>query len=207
MVAASASISLYASRWKASLVALVCASGIAVDLLSYFVLPTPVVTAQPWAYQEPIKTIMHLFMLVVFGSVCLYGVYWTLTPYPLLRLSASGLVYRPFPRRTQAVDWDDVQRITAHVTRRTTYPFARITALTLWFTFKSFHPSTDSDGRTLSIEVNTWMLSRRPEELLRLIRTYHDVQWSQEEFNNARRAATEVTRRQRLRDYKRRQSS
>src|SRR6185312_3367966 len=100
MTAPPAPVSLYAMRWKAFLITLFFAGFLLVDLLYYFVWPTPSATANPWAYQEPGKTITFIVLLLVLVPAVAVGLYWTLTPRPLLQLSATSFVYRPFPRCT-----------------------------------------------------------------------------------------------------------
>lgn len=176
IVAAPAPISLYATRWKPLLGALGCAGFIAVDLLVYLVLPTPDVTANPWMYQEPFKTLLFIAGLLIFAYAGALGVYWTLTPVPLLRLSASELVYRPFPRPTFVMRWDEVEGVLARVSRRAVGP-AHLTFLTLRFTVKPHHRFAGSAQQPLRVEINLGQLSLRADDLVRLLRTFHEVEW------------------------------
>ena len=185
MVAPSAPRSLYVTRWKIFLVALFFSGGIVVDLLYYFVWPTPAFTANPWEYQEPAKTILFIVMLLFMTVLVLLALYWTFTPRPLLYLSASGLVYRPFPLSTRTINWDDVAHISAYVTKRNTTPVTHVTTLALWFTLRPDRLLTSSEqpphqgAITLRIEINPQHLSLEAGELVELIRNYHDVEWLQ----------------------------
>lgn len=185
MVAPSAPMSLYVTRWKMFLVALVFAGGIVVDLLYYFVWPTPAVTANPWEYQEPAKTILFIVILLISATLVLLALYWTLTPRPLLHLSASGLVYSPFPLPTRTINWDDVEQVSAYVTKKNTSPVTHVTILALWFTLRPDRLFTSSEqpplqgAINLRIEINPQHLSREANEPVQLIRNYHDVEWLQ----------------------------
>lgn len=113
MTASPAPIALYAARWKAFLITLLFAGFLLVDVCYYFVWPTPTVTTQPWLYQELAKTIFFIFWGLICASSVVMGLYWTLTPRPLLQLSTTSLVYRPFPRPTRTIVWGDVEHVTA----------------------------------------------------------------------------------------------
>jgi hypothetical protein len=185
-------VSLYATRWKPFLAALVFAGGIAIDLLFYFVWRTPPTAVYPWEYQEPLKTILFVVVLLVCATFVLFGLYWTLTPLPLLQLSASGMIYRPFPLPTRTISWDDVDHISASLARKATAftPVSGVshTILTLSFTPKpQGRPclSAGTEPPPLEVAVNLGNLSLRADELVRLIRTYHDVQWPQQERERA----------------------
>lgn len=175
MTTPSAPISLYATRWKPFLAALVFAGGLVVAVLYAFVWPTPAITTQPWAYQEPAKTIAFLVLLLVCAPFIVLGLYWTLTPRPLLQLTGAHLVYRPFPFPTRTIAWEDVDQITAIATRRDTSLLTHTTFLTLGITLKPDRVGTYAGHQPLQLDLNLGTLSLQADELVQLIRTYHDV--------------------------------
>jgi hypothetical protein len=180
MIASSAPRSLYATRWKPFLAALVFSGGLVVDLLYYFVWPTPAITAQPWEYQEPAKTILFSVVLLISAAFVVLGLYWTLTPRPLLHLSATELVYRPFPLPTRTIYWHDVEHVAASATPKDTSLVTHTTIFTLWFIFKPDRLSTASAARArqpLQLDIDLGNLSLHADELLALMRHYHDIQW------------------------------
>jgi hypothetical protein len=177
VVAPPAPISLYATRWKPLLAALGFAGGIVVDLLSYFVWSTPPTAVHPWEYQEPAKTILHVGTLLVFATFVVLALYWVLTPRPLLQISAARLVYRPFPLPTRTIFWEDVAYVSAGVARNATSLITHATILTLWFTLKPDRRAAGSDEQPLHIDINVGTLSLRADDVVQLVRTYHDVQW------------------------------
>jgi hypothetical protein len=137
MVAAPTPVALYVTRWKKLLAASVCGALLAVDLLNYFVWPTPETSPNPWVYEEPAKTLLFLGVLLGATLFLLLALYWTLTPLPLLRVTASEVIYRPFPLRARTIHWDEVEYVLATATRRATTMGRRSTTLTLFFALKS----------------------------------------------------------------------
>ncbi len=176
MVATPAPISLYATRWKTFLAAMFFAGGLVVDLLYYFVWPTPAVTSQPWAYQEPDKTISFIVVLLLLAPLIMLCLYWTLTPIPLLYLSAASLVYHPFPLPTRTIYWDDVERVSAFAMRRDTSPLTHATIITLSFTLKPDRLAAYRGQQRLQLDINLSTLSLHADDLLQMLRTYCEVQ-------------------------------
>ncbi len=179
MDATLAPTSLYATRWKTFLAAMFFAGCLVVDLLYYFVWPTPAITNHPEAYQEPTKTIMFIVVLLFLAPLIALGLYWTLTPLPLLELSTASLIYRRFPLPTRTIYWDDVERVSACAMRRDTSPLTHATILTLWFTLKPDRLSAYQGQQRLDLDINLSTLSLHADDLLQMIRNYHDVQMLQ----------------------------
>jgi small-conductance mechanosensitive channel len=177
MVAALPPVTLYVTRWKALLAASVFGALLMVNLLHYYVWPTPEASAHPWAYQEPAKTILFLAVLLISSTLLLLALYWTLTPLPLLRLSTSEVIFRPFPLPAITIRWENVEHVFATVARRPIGLWRSATTLTLLFTLKSPRIETRNAQRHLRLEINLRQLSRRPEELVALVQTFHSVQW------------------------------
>lgn len=173
MTAPPARVSLYATRWKTFLFTLIIAGLLLVDLLSYFVWPTPSVTANPWEYQEPFKSILFILVLLSLVPAIAVGLYWTLTPRPMLELSATSFVYRPFPRRTRIISWDDVEWLSAFPERQG--HSAR--TLTLLFTVmpQPDRLSAEQAPQKLRLTINLQLLSRSTDELIDLISAYHPL--------------------------------
>src|SRR6185437_12688270 len=113
MAAALPTVSLYATRWKPLLAALGFAGGVVVAVLWYFVWPTPMISAHGWEYQEPVKTVVFVVILVGSAAFTLLALYWVVTPLPLLQLTASSFTYRPFPLPKRVINWDDMEYISA----------------------------------------------------------------------------------------------
>ncbi len=176
MTATPAPTSLYASRWKMFLMALFCAGWLVVDLLHYFVWPTPPVTTHPESYQEPFKTILFIVFGLVLLPFTLYFVYWTLTPRPMLHLSAASLVYRPFPRPTRTIYWEDVELANAFALQQPTRLGLDPTILTLYFTFKPHRLSAYQTQPKLKLDIRMAFFSLHADELIHLMNTYHHVQ-------------------------------
>jgi hypothetical protein len=169
-------ISLYATRWKPFLAAIGFAGGLVVDLLSYFVWPIPVVTSNPWEYQEPARTILFIFALLICAALVLLGLYWTITTRPLLQLNASCLVYRPFPLPTRVIYWADVDHISAFTTQRGVL-FSHNTVVTLFFSLKLYGTFSVEEQQVIHIDIGPGTVSRTPQELVRLLQNYHTVQY------------------------------
>lgn len=176
MVATPVPISLYATRWKTFLAAMFFVGCLVVDVLYCFVWPTPAVTSQPWAYQEPGKTISFIVVLLLLAPLIVLGLYWTLTPIPLLYLSAASLLYRPFPLPTRTIYWDDVEYVTAFAMRRDTSPLTHATVLALSFTLKPDRLYAYRGQQRLQLDINLSTLSLHADDLIQMIRTYCDIQ-------------------------------
>jgi hypothetical protein len=169
-------LSLYATRWKPFMAAVGIGGLLVVDVLQYFVWPTPTITTHPENYQEPNKTILFLFVFIVGGLGVLLALYWTFTRRPLLQLTTTSLMYRPFPKPPFTVHWADVVLIEADTRKDSVYPvpFYHITILTLWFNLKS---EDDQPLYPVSIDLRPANFSLSATELVQLIRTYHKVRW------------------------------
>ena len=191
MASVPPTVNLYATRWKPFLATLLFAGMVVIDLLAYFVWPTPAVTYEPWKYQEPTKTIIFIVILLFCGVFVLLGLYWTVTPIPMLQLSESRLVYHHFPLPTRTISWAEVAHVSAYAAKRDTSLFTHATFLTLRFLLKSRESITDVDQRLIEVDINLANLSLRAEELVGLIRNYHDVQFRADlkhtKHSNARR--------------------
>lgn len=173
MTAPPAPKSLYVTRWKTCLITLVFAGFLWVAFQFYFVWPTPSAATNPWAYQEPAKTIAFLVwgLLGAFGVMA--GLYQTLTPRPILQLSATSLVYHRFLRPTQTIFWDDVEQVTAYHDGMSRRVPSRM--LTLSFTFKPHRFSADQVQQRRQMDIYAQLLSLSADELIDLIGTYHHV--------------------------------
>lgn len=121
--------SCIANRAKAFLGAVWCAGvGLAVALL--YPLPPPEVTASPWMYQEPFKTLLFIAIAAFCLAGTLVGVYWTGTSSPQLLLNETELVYQPFPFVKRRIRWADVSSIHP-VTTATRVNLVRVVTLIL----------------------------------------------------------------------------
>jgi hypothetical protein len=75
-------VKVYANRVVAFGWALLAALFVTVTILSTFVWPTPKVTARPWLYQEPYKTLVFALVILLSGADLVISLYWTFTPLP-----------------------------------------------------------------------------------------------------------------------------
>jgi hypothetical protein len=173
MTTPPAPISLYAPRWKVLLVTLMFAGLLLGGALSYFVWPTPAVHTYPWLYQEPTKTLFFTVWTLMCAALVAVGLYWTLTPRPLVQLSATAFVYRPFPRPTRAISWDDVEWLTAYRSR--TSRLAPATTLTLRFAFRPSPLSTAQTPARLQLDIPMQLFSLSADELIELMSRYHPL--------------------------------
>lgn len=172
-----AAVSLYVVRWKACLITLFFAGLLLADLLFYFVWPTPSATATPWAYQEPGKTISFIVVLLSLIPAVVVGGYWTLTPRPLLELSATRFVYRPCPLlgRTRSISWDEVTWLS--VFPEATRQGRPARTLTVQFTFTP-PPDRRPAGQApqkLQLTINLQLLARSADEVIDLMSAYHPL--------------------------------
>lgn len=170
-----APVSLYVVRWKAFLITLFLAGLLLADLMSYFVWPTPSVTTSPWMYQEPWKTMIFIVVLLSLIPAIAVSLYWILTPRPLLQLSATSFVYRPFPLlgHTRIIAWDDVKWLSAFPEATRQGRPAR--TLTLLFTLTPPRLSIGQAPQKLRLTISLQLLSRSSDELIDLICAYHPL--------------------------------
>jgi len=79
--------------------------------------PTTPLTANPWEYQEPFKTIMGLVVSILIGGAALLFLYFTCTPIPLLTFDSQVISYQLLPLKRGSIRWEDVETIWAERTR------------------------------------------------------------------------------------------
>jgi hypothetical protein len=128
-------VKIYASHAKTLLAASFCGIFAAGACLYYFVWPTPSVATNPWIYQEPFKTAFFIIWLLLSMAGFLAGLYWTVTPMPILQLDTTGLIYQPYPLKKRSVYWADLHGISVFK-QSATITLVRIVRLTLWFHIK-----------------------------------------------------------------------
>ncbi len=189
MAAAPPTVSLYATRWKPLLAALAFAGGVLVAALWYFVWPTPMIATYRWEYQEPAKTVVFVVMLVVFAVFTLLALYWVVTPLPLLQLTASSFIYRPFPLPKRVISWEDVEFVQAFTWKRAVNLLMDRTMLTITFTLTPDDALVPGRRQQIQIDIVPANFSRKPEDLVRLLRDYHAVQFDSAVTKKARRRA------------------
>jgi len=189
MAAALPTVSLYATRWKPLLAALGFAGGVVVAVLWYFVWPTPMILAHGWEYQEPVKTVVFVVILVGSAAFTLLALYWVVTPLPLLQLTASSFTYRPFPLPKRVINWDDMEYISAFTWKRAVNLLMDRTMLTVTFTLKPQCALAPAGRQQVQIDISPANFSRKPEELVCLLRDYHAVQFDSALTKKARRRA------------------
>lgn len=157
-----ATTSLYATRWKPLLSALG---------FSGFLWAVVALTV------EPSQIGAHVLYAVLFAPFILFALYWVVTPIPILSVSATQLIYRPFPRPTVTINWKDVEHASASYWMRSRRMLTPATMFTLAVYMKPYvlAPGGGRQYRTISINLPT--ISKSSDELLQILRAYHDVQW------------------------------
>jgi hypothetical protein len=168
-------VKVYANRVFAFGGALLAAFFVTVTILSYFVLPTPEITARPWLYQEPYKTLVFAFGTLLFGALLVMSLYWTFTPLPMLLLNATELVYRPYPLVRRSYQWADIINISASKeTTRSTYMF-RYTVLRVSIKLRRRAAMRQGNRPRYTLTIRQSMISISYVELVHLMRRYHKV--------------------------------
>lgn len=183
MAATPPEVSLYATRWKPFLAALVFTGALVVDLLWYFVWPTPMISAHSWEYHEPAKTIVFIVVFVLAAAITLLALYWVITPLPMLELTTSSFIYRPFPLPKRVIQWSDVEHISAHAWKRSVNLLMDRTILTLTFSLNAHGALAAGGSQRIEIDIVPGVFSRKPEALVRLLREYHSVQFYSDPTN------------------------
>jgi hypothetical protein len=51
--------------------------------------------------------------LSLFGASCLFSLYWTLTPVPLLVVDQTGLIFQRWPFYLRTIEWTEVSDVVA----------------------------------------------------------------------------------------------
>ena len=167
-------VKMYANRTRAALGAGMAAIFVITALLFYFIVPTPADATNPWLYQEPFKTLFFLIWLLVGLVGVVIGLYWMVTPLPLLQLTPLGMVYQQHPFVHRTIWWEDLYSISA-LTDARTVRLVRVVSLTLWFTIKP-HAAMTYGGRTkLTWTIGQARLPVAVEYVERLIARYHTV--------------------------------
>jgi hypothetical protein len=183
MAATPPAVSLYATRWKPFLAALVFAEALTVDLLWYLVWPTPMISEHSWEYHEPAKTIVFIVVFVLGAAITLLALYWAFTPLPMLELTTSSFIYRPFPLPKRVIQWSDVEHISAHARKRPVNLIMDRTILTFTFSLNAHGALAAGESQRIEIDIVPGVFSRRPEALVRLLREYHPVQFYSDPTN------------------------
>lgn len=164
----------YVNRGKAFLAGVVGGGVYVVIFVLAFVLPRPQVTARPWMYDEPLKTLIFGAGLLVSGAIVLMGLYWTFTSSPLLELSSTGITYQPYPLVRRVVRWDDMYGITVSTASWKSY-FRRVTRLTISFRLKP-HAAPLYRGRTQLVwNIGQAALPVPIDDVVRTVHRYHQV--------------------------------
>lgn len=169
-------VKVYANRVVAFGGALLAAFFVTVGFLAYFVLPTPEITARPWQYQEPYKTLVFAFGTVLFGAALVISLYWTFTPLPMLLLNATELVYRPYPLVRRSYQWADIINISAskETKSRSTY-MIRYTVLRVRIKLRRRAAMRYGNKPRYTLTIRQSMISISFVELVHLMRRYHKV--------------------------------
>lgn len=165
---------IYANRAAAFLYGVV-GGGVFVffDVLTY-VTPKPEVVTHPWLYVEPVKTLFFGAWLLLCGTIVLMGLYWMLTPLPMIELNATGMMYQRLPLMRRNVRWDDVSDINAFTTSWKSY-FRRVTQLILTIRLKP-HAALLYQGREQLVwKFGPALLPVPLDGVVRDIERYHHV--------------------------------
>lgn len=170
--------SWYASRLQPLVAALIGGCVIALDVF-YWLDKFPGLVS--WLAQGPLHAILAAIIGLLAAALTLWGLYWALTPIPLLRLTTAGLTYAPSPLRRVAVAWADVTNLSVEVAAPPLPPTAnpdapesaaksgRNALITLTIERAS--------GPTLIIDLAPASVGTTADELLHILQTYHEVHW------------------------------
>lgn len=177
MAEQSNATSLFIPRWKSLIWTLVGGALITLLVLMRFVLPMPPLLGHPWMYEEPGQTIYFVLGMSVFGYIFLTNLYWTVTPRPLLWLSAERVIHRPFPASATRLDWRDVEQVSAWLEQQTRLFLPPTTVLVLALQLKPYLGPAGAERKTVYIRLSPSRLSRSPEDIMRSVRLYHEARW------------------------------
>jgi hypothetical protein len=124
---------------------------------------------------------MLFLILILLGTapfVANFG-YWTLTSHPLLELSATSFVYRPFldlPKHARTISWDEVEWLSASPEARRQGRPAR--TLTLLFRFTPPRLSAGQATQTFRLTIYLTFLSVSAAKLVDMLNAYHPLHWT-----------------------------
>jgi len=174
-------IRLHASRATAFYFTIVCALFVAIG--SWAVAATlPAFGRASWSLWSP-PLVIDLLMSGTAGlfvvALLFNSLYWLVTSSPLLVLDATGMVYRRFAFMRQTIRWADMERVV--VVRSKPRPGSLASALppspalTLRFTIKPEVRNAYRGRTALAITINSLLLAMQRDEILRLLRLYHQV--------------------------------
>lgn len=169
-----AQVRAYANRMTGLLLGVVGAAFCALGVWMYLDHTRPPVTANPWEYEEPGRTIVSISLVVVFGAGTLIALYWVLTPLPMFELDAMGMTYRVPPFKWSAVRWDDIASITASK-QVYNWPWRFNTRLTLRITLTQGAAVAQVRKSKVKLAVAQELLAMSVEELVWRIRQHHAV--------------------------------
>ena len=145
-------------------------------ILSTFVWPTPKVTARPWLYQEPYKTLVFALVILLSGAALVMSLYWTFTPLPMLLLNATRLVYRPYPLVRRSYQWADIINISASKeTKSISSYMIRYTVLRVSIRLRRRAAMRLGNKPRYTLTIRQSMISISFVELVHLMRRYHKV--------------------------------
>jgi hypothetical protein len=175
------SASFYVARLQPLVAALIGGCFIALDLL-YWEGGFPGLVS--WLAQGPLHVIVAIIIGLLAAALTLWGLYWALTPIPLLRLTAAGLTYAPSPFRRISVAWTDVATLTTEVSTPlppTAPPEPAGTPAAPPKTGRNAIVTLTiqrTSGPTLILDLAPAAVRTTADNLIRALQTYHEVHWA-----------------------------
>jgi hypothetical protein len=103
------------------------------------------------------------------GTMSLAGLYWAVTPAPLLELSATGALYHSFPLFPfvkQTLSWTDIANISAVKTG---------SRMELWVTVKPHAAVFSGSKPERRVRISQGLLPLSGDKLVQRLRRYHNV--------------------------------
>jgi hypothetical protein len=180
MATRPSSTSFYVARLQPLVAALIGGCFIALDILYWQDAFHGLVS---WLAQGPLHAIAAAIIGLLAAALTLWGLYWALTPIPLLRLTTTGLTYASSPFRRIAVDWTDVSTLTAEVSTplpRSATPESAGTPATPAKTGRNAIVTLTIQrvsGPALIIDLAPASVRTTADNLIRALQTYHEVHW------------------------------
>jgi hypothetical protein len=107
----------------------------------------------------------------------LFALYWVVTPIPILSISATQLVYRPFPKQTVIINWEDVESVAGTFWKRPRFRAPAAKTFRLHIAFKPYISDPSGGRKIQTLDINLGVISKSSDELLQIIHAYYAVKW------------------------------
>ena len=121
--------------------------------------------------------VINVAVSLPFVFILLIGLYWVITPSPMLVLDPTRIVYQPLPLLRRTVRWDDIDLIEVVNTPPSSSPYASKPPppIKLRILNKPQARSAYHGKSALTFVINRFLLNMPRREFLILLRQYHEV--------------------------------